>query len=511
MADSPVLVVGAGPAGLMTAAELALAGVPVTVLERHPRHPGHSRGFNLNPYSLEVLDRRGIAGRFLAEGPTVPHMMFADPRLLLDLTAMAAGHRHVLGIAQARVEELLAEWAAELGVRIMRGHEVTGLEQDAGGVTVTARTPEGERKIRAGYVAGCDGSRSAVRKLAGIGFPGTPATRYTILADAEPMVEGDLSLGVTTGPGGAVLVIPRPGYVRIVVKDPAPPEERDEPVTAEYFQAALDQTLGRHVPLGPPRWLSRFGDAARLADRFVAGRVVLAGDAAHIHPPAGALGVNVALADAVNLGWKLAATVQGHAPAGLLASYHTERHASGAAVLRYTQAQALLGGDEERLAPLRELVTELTALAPVNRYLAEAVTGIGTRYAMPPAPGRAADPEGEDHPWLGRLAPDLKLTGPDGAATGLAALLRAGRGVLVDCAGGAFAAEAAGLRGRVDVLSARCEDDPGLAGLLVRPDGHTAWVSTRRDPRPAATLRHALTTWFGSPESKISACETPCR
>ncbi|RBQ19463.1 monooxygenase [Spongiactinospora rosea] len=487
----------------MTAAELALAGVPVTILERHPSHPGHSRGFNLNPYSLEVLDRRGIVDRFLAEGPTVPYTMFADPRLLLDLTAMAAGHRHVLGIAQARVEELLADRATELGVRISRGHEVTALEQDEDGVTVTARTPEGERRIRAAYVAGCDGSRSAVRKLAGIGFPGTPATRYTILADAEPKVAGDLPLGVTTGPGGAVLVIPRPGYVRIVVKDPAAPEDRDEPVTAEYFQAALDQALGRHVPLSPPRWLSRFGDAARLADRFVAGRVVLAGDAAHIHPPAGALGVNVALADAVNLGWKLAATVQGRAPDGLLDSYHAERHAAGAAVLRYTQAQALLGGDDERLAPLRELITELTALAPVNRHLAEAVTGIGTRYAMPS--GSAA---GEDHPWLGRLAPDLKLTGLDGTPTGLAALLRAGRGVLVDCADGTFAAAAAG---RVDTLRARCADEPGLAGLLVRPDGHTAWVSTTRDPMPPATLEHALTTWFGAGEGKISACETPCR
>lgn len=479
-----VMVAGAGPAGLMLAAELTLAGVPVTVVDRLPRRSPYCRGFTLGARSLELLDRRGIADRFLAEGPAVPYGMFADPSRPLDLTAMDTDHPYVLGIAQTRVEELLEEWLAELGVAVAWGHEVIGFAQDGDGVEVTVRAGGQDQRSRVDYLVGCDGSRSIVRKLAGIGFPGTPATTYGLLADVELADPAELPYGMTEGEGGTVFVIPRPGYVRIVLNEPAPPADRDEPVRPAYFQAVLDDVLGRSVRLRDPRWLTRFSDAARQAERYVAGRVVLAGDAAHIHPPAGAVGVNVALADAVNLGWKLAATALGHAPDGLLDSYHEERHEAGARVLRTTRALAVLGRRDPGLDPVRDLLGELTDLAPVGKYLAELMAGVSTRYD-PKIPG--------DHPWLGRLAPNLKLiVGED--STSVAELLRPARPVLLQLGDRTLPA---GAGAWVDIYRARCPERPELEGLLIRPDGHTAWVSTTAGPRPAGTLAAALATWCG--------------
>ncbi|MEU8381867.1 FAD-dependent monooxygenase [Streptosporangium sp. NPDC048865] len=480
-----VLVAGAGPAGLMLAAELTLAGVGVRVVDRLPRRSPYCRGFTLNARSLELLERRGVADRFLAEGPTVPYGMFADPRRPLDMTVMDTDHPYVLGIAQTRVEELLERWLAELGVEVCWGREVVGLEQDGDGVEVTLRAGGELRRERAGYLAGCDGSRSPVRKLAGIGFPGTAATMFGVLADVEPVDPADLPFGVTEGERGAVFVIPRPGYVRVVLDEPSPPADRAEPVSPDYFQRLLDERLGRPVPLREPRWLTRFSDAARQADRYVAGRVVLAGDAAHIHPPAGAVGVNVALADAVNLGWKLATTVLGHAPDGLLESYHRERHEAGARVLRTTRAQALLGRRDPGLDPVRDLFGELAGLPEAGKYLAELVTGVSTRYD-PGVPG--------DHPWLGRLVPDLELVA-DGRRTGVAELLRPARPLLLWLGGRALPPVSGG---GVETLRARCPGRPDLEGLLIRPDGHAAWVSTVADPQPVSTLSAALAVWFGA-------------
>ncbi|MFF3109018.1 FAD-dependent monooxygenase [Kitasatospora sp. NPDC057904] len=488
-----VLIVGAGPAGLLLASELRLAGVDTVVLERHPRRPDFCRGFNLNARALDLLARRGLAERLIAEGWQVPHAAFSGLPVTLTLAGAHTGHPYSLGIPQTRVEEVLEQHALDLGAGIRRGHELLALEQDFESVTATVSADGGEYRIRAAYLVGCDGGRSTVRKRAGIDFPGTAATRFSLLGDVELADPQALPFGVTTGPGGSVFAIPRPGYVRVITTDRRPPADQDTPVTLDLLQTAVDEALGRHVELRAPRWLTRFGDAARQAAEYVRGRIVLAGDAAHIHPPAGAIGVNLALDDAFNLGWKLAATVRGTAPAHLLDSYHAERHAAGAHVLANTRAQVLLGepgalGD--RLAPLTDLLTRVAHHPDGNRALAETVTGLDTRYETRPDTG---------HPWLGRLAPDLTLTTGHGR-TRLSELLAPGRGVLLDLTGGTdVRAAAAGWADRVGLVTATCPDHPDLDAVLLRPDGHTAWLRTTEDDDETDGLRQALRHWYGTP------------
>ncbi|GAA1967694.1 FAD-dependent monooxygenase [Amycolatopsis minnesotensis] len=487
MTDRPqethqVVVVGAGPAGLLLAAELRLAGVGTVVLERHAKRPDFCRGFNLNARALDLLARRGLDRRFVDEGWQVGHAAFSGLPVTLNLAGTATDHPFSLGIPQTRVEEVLEEHAAKSGADIRRGHAFEGLDQDDDGVTVHVNAGY---RIRAEYVVGCDGGRSGVRKSAGIAFPGTASTRFTLLGDVELAEEGALPFGVT----GPVFTIPRPGYVRIVTEDREPPADRDEPVTLDRFQAAVDDALGRHVELRAPRWLTRFGNAARQAEEYVKGRVLLAGDAAHIHPPAGAIGVNVALDDAFNLGWKLAATVGGNAPDGLLASYHDERHAVGVDLLASTRAQVVLGEPDDRLAPLIELLTRVANHPGGNRAFTETLTGLDTRYPMDSC-------QEHPHPWLGRLAPDVPLSTDEGEVT-LASLLASGRGVLVDSSEDrAFLAQAESWQDRLTLVGAS-----GLApsAVLVRPDGHTAWAAHGEPSKQdSADLERALHRWHGA-------------
>ena len=468
-----VLIVGAGPAGLFLASELRLAGVDTVVVERHPQRPDFCRGFNLN----------------IDEGWQVPHAAFSGLPVTLTLAGAHTDHPYSLGIAQTRVEEILEAHALDLGADIRRGHELRALEQDSESVTATVTTRDGAYHIQTAYLVGCDGGRSTVRKQAGIDFPGTEATRFLLLGDVELADPETLPFGVTGGPGGTVFVIPRPGYVRIVTADRRPPVDKDAPVTLDLLQTAVDDALGRHVELRGPRWLTRFGNAARQAAEYVRGRVILAGDAAHIHPPAGAIGVNVALDDAFNLGWKLAATVRGTAPACLLDRYHTERHTAGAHVLANTQAQMLLEDAGDRLGPLTDLLTRIAGHPAGNRAFAETITGLDTRYPMSPD---------TDHPWLGRLAPDLVLTTGDGR-TRLTELLAPGRGLLLDLTEqSAIRESAAGWANRIDIVTATCPDQPELRAILLRPDGHTAWLRTA-DHDHADDLHQALEHWHGTP------------
>ncbi|WP_327064713.1 FAD-dependent monooxygenase [Kitasatospora sp. NBC_01302] len=489
-AQVDVAVVGAGPAGLMLACELGLRKVRTVVLERDPAPPGHCRGFNLNARSLELLDRRGLADRFLAEGPTVPSTVFVGAAQL-DLAAMRTGHPYVLGIAQTRVAEILAERAVELGVRILRGHRLAGLRRDDGGVCAEVDSPDGRTLLRPGRLVGCDGGRSTVRKLAGIGFPGTPADRFTLLGDVVLADPQAIAFGVTAGANGTVFAVPRPGYVRLITNDPQPPADRDEPVTLPGFQDVLDRALGRHVEIAEARWLTRFGNAARLAERLRDGRVLLAGDAAHIHPPAGAIGVNAAIDDAMNLGWKLALVARGQAPESLLDTYHAERHAAGARLLRNTRAQMLVAAEGERLAPVRELLAELARAQETAGYLAEEITGVGTRYPVQ---------YGSGHPWEGRMVPDVPLE----RGSLLALLARTpGGALLVDGSTGTDALREAAepWADRVTVVAAQPAGLPDAVAVLVRPDGHAAWAGTPSAPLDTNVqqVRGALQHWFGPP------------
>ncbi|HKS48000.1 MAG TPA: FAD-dependent monooxygenase [Amycolatopsis sp.] len=483
-----VLVVGAGPAGLLLACELRLAGVETVLLERDPEPPGFCRGFNLNARALDLLACRGLAKGFVSEGRQVPHAAFSGLPVTLNLPGARTSHPYSLGIPQTWVQEVLEEHAVKLGAEIRRGHRLDAFEQDSDEVTAIVSDGDTEYRIRALWLVGCDGGRSTVRKIAGIDFPGTKATRFSLLGDVELADPADLPFGVTSG----VVVIPRPGYVRIITEDPRPPADKDTPVTLEILRNAVDTALGRHVELHSPRWLTRFGNAARQAVTYVKGRVMLAGDAAHIHPPAGAIGVNVALDDAFNLGWKLAATVRGTASPHLLDSYQTERHAAGARVLANAQAQVLLGETDDRLA---DFLTRVAAHPDGNRAFAEVVTGLDTHYEMH---------SNSSHPWLGRLAPDLDLV-TDAGSVRLTALLAAGRGVLLDLAGsvGESAKEWAD---RVEIVRARSPDQPELRAFLVRPDGHVAWLQAGDGPPDGLSdaLRHWYGPWDGSCEGDDS-------
>ncbi|MDS0138279.1 MULTISPECIES: FAD-dependent monooxygenase [unclassified Amycolatopsis] len=472
MSDPDVLIAGAGPAGLLLAAELALAGVRTTIVERRPERPPYCRGFNLNARALDLLHRRGLAESLVAEGHRVPHAPATGLPGPLLLDGTATDHPFSLGIPQTRVEEVLEARALELGAEILRGHDVRSFTQSADGVATVVHNGRFGRTIHARFLVGCDGGRSTVRKQAGIGFPGVDARWYALLGD----VECDLPYGPSVGPDGrSVFVIPRPGYVRIVVREDDPPSDKDTPVTLERLQAQVDAVLGRHVELSAPRWLSRFGDAARLASQYREGRVLLAGDAAHIHPPAGAIGVNVALDDAFNLGWKLAATVHGTAPEGLLDTYHAERHAAGERILANTQAQVAL--EEAGEEPWADLLRRVAVHPAGNRALAEIITGLDACY----------EPGG--HLWLGRLAPDVPLR-VSGVDTQLAALLHAGRPVLLDLTGSLAAWSAA-----VEVVAAASPSTSDIEALLLRPDGHVAWVGTPGEGD--AGLAEAVHRWVG--------------
>ncbi|MEU6959891.1 monooxygenase [Streptomyces chrestomyceticus] len=498
-----VAVVGAGPTGLLLACELALAGVRTRVFERRTEPQRDSRALSLHPRSVEVIDQRGLLDRFLPLGRPVPGWHFAQLPTHLDFSALDSRHGYSLFLAQAHTEALLAERARELGVEIERGCEVAGLRQDGDGAEVEVRGRDGSvATIRARYVVGCDGGRSVVRQSAGIAFPGTDETLTGVLGDFA--VTDPAALDVARARG--VLVAPmEDGVVRFVYLDP----ERirvpsGEPVTLEEFRASLTRLCGSDCGVAEPRWLSRFGNATRLAESYRAGRVLLAGDAAHIHFPAAGQGLNTGLQDAMNLGWKLAAVVNGWAPPGLLDSYDAERRPVGQSVTENTEVQTLLA--ELTLVPqyrrpataLRALFAELLDMPQVNRTLAARVSALGTAY--PPAtPG--ADP------LVGHRMPDIGLTAAGSEAVRVYELLPAARYVHLDLTGDApdlGPTVTAGWGSRVTPVTVTARDaHPDLDGvteILVRPDGHVAWATRTTDVRARQAERtEALTAWAGTP------------
>ncbi len=403
--DADVVIAGAGPTGLMLACELRLAGVDVLVVERLAQPTGESRAGGMHSRTLEVLDQRGILDRFTDIGVPQPVGHFSG--LYLEFDEAESRHPYPLMILQTDIERLLEEWAVALGVRIQRSSEVTGISQDGAGVTVELGTAPGPtRTLLARYLVGCDGGRSAVRKLSGIDFVGTSATMTALIGDVElPELTEDY-IWVRRCPTGDYSVIAfEPGWYRVIASEYDRVVDRDEPVTFERLRESLVRLAGTDFGMRSPRWVSRFSDAARQADRYRAGRVLLAGDAAHIHFPAGGQGLNLGVQDAVNLGWKLAAVVNGQAPESLLDTYHHERHPVGERVLHNTRAQSALARPGPHTDALRDVFGELLQFDDVNRQLCGKLTALNLRY-----------PVDGDHPLAGRRVPDVDLKSAGGAS-----------------------------------------------------------------------------------------------
>ncbi|MFE4817980.1 FAD-dependent monooxygenase [Streptomyces sp. NPDC056704] len=486
--DADVIVVGAGPAGLMLAGELRLGGVSVIVAERLARPTGQSRGLGFTARAMESFDQRGLVPRF---GGLEKSPMGHFGGVQFDYTVLEDAHFGARGVPQSQTEAVLEEWAGELGADIRRGWEFLALEQDGTGVTVTVAAPDGERTLRAAYLVGADGGHSPVRKAAGFDFPGTPATRGMYLADVVGCGIPPRFLGERL-PGGMVMAAPlKEGVDRIIVcEHGTPPADRSETPEFAEVAAAWERLTGEDISGGGADWVSSFTDATRQVTEYRRGRVLLVGDAAHIHLPAGGQGLSTGVQDAVNLGWKLAATVQGRAPEGLLDTYHDERHAVGARLLMNTKAQGtvFLGGPESQ--PLRDLFAELIGLDSVKRHLAGVVSHLDVRYDL----GGAGDS------LVGRRLPPRALNTAAGEVR-TPELLHAAQGVLLDLADDSVLREAAARwKDRVTVVTGTPQDPAafgGAAAVLVRPDGYVAWADTG-----SAELCATLHRWFGAPEAR---------
>ncbi|MGW9405703.1 FAD-dependent monooxygenase [Arthrobacter sp. NPDC055585] len=480
-----VIVAGAGPTGIFLASELRLHGVDVVVLDREPEPNTIIRALGLHSRSIEIMDQRGLGEHFAAAGTRYPlDGFFAG--ILRSAPELDTTHPYVLGIPQTETETLLTRRALELGVQIRRGSEVAGLAQDDSGVLATLTDGTG---IRARYLVGCDGGRSTVRSLAGIGFPGEPSRREFLLGEVElaapPEEVAQVSARVreTHRDFGAGPV--EGGAFRVVVPAEGVAEDRSVPPALEELKQQLRTYAGTDFGAHSARWISRFGDAVRLADSYRAGRVFLAGDAAHVHPPFGGQGLNLGLQDALNLGWKLAAAVNGWAPEDLLDTYFTERHPVAADVLNITRAQSELVSTEPGPRAVRKLLTELMEFDAVNRHLIGKITALDIRYDFGPGPAQ-----------LGRRQRDIRL----GQGT-LYDRMHTGRGVLLARTGELLLE---GWEDRVDQI-VEPEWEPQTPSLLLRPDGHVAWLESEPDDDGGpssgsqADLVDALETWFGPP------------
>jgi 2-polyprenyl-6-methoxyphenol hydroxylase-like FAD-dependent oxidoreductase len=496
MTEHAVVIVGGGPTGMMLAAELALAKVDVAVLERRPDHVlVGSRAGGFHSRTIEVLDQRGVADRFLAEGQVAQATMIGTT--VLDMSDFPTRHPYSLGIWQNQIERIMADWISELPVKIHYGCEVMGLTQDETGVDV--EFADGE-SLRAQYLVGCDGGRSVIRKAAGIEFPGWDPSKSNLIAEAEVTEEPELGIRrdavgihgigrleyeirdgeVVYGDGGPVRIMVTERQIGSATE----PTLQD---LREALIAVYDTDFGIHNVTS----ISRFTDMTRQAAAYRTGRVLLAGDSAHVHYPAGGQGLSLGVQDAVNLGWKLAQVVNGTSPESLLDTYHGERHPVAARALRHTMAQTALQRQDERSKAVAEVVSELATMDEPRKRLAGIVSGLDIHYDL-----------GEGHPLLGRRMPDLELVSADGPLR-VFELLHDAKPVLLNLGEpGGF--DIAPWANRVQLIDAEYDgawELPVLGKItapiaaLIRPDGYVAWVGEGTH----LELSEALTTWFGAP------------
>jgi 2-polyprenyl-6-methoxyphenol hydroxylase-like FAD-dependent oxidoreductase len=490
MNDQPetheVVIAGGGPTGMMLAAELALARVDVAVIERRTNQDvTGSRSGGLHARTIEVLDQRGVADRFLSQGETAQVAGFSF--IPLDISDFPSRHNYGLALWQEHIERIMAEWVAELPVKQHRGCEVTGFSQDDSGVDV--ELSDG-RSLRAKYLVGCDGGRSVVRKQAGIDFPGWDASTSYLIAEVQ--MTDEPAWGIRRGEKGVNALGKRGDGKRVGVVLVEPQVGNGEQPTLQELRAALVAVYGTDFGAHDPTWLSRFTDMARQAASYRDRRVFLAGDAAHVHAPSGGQGLNIGVQDAVNLGWKLAQVVHETSPDSLLDTYHSERHPIGARVLRLTMAMTALGRGDDRTEALRETMSELLKMDEPRKRYAAMLSGLEVRYDL-----------GEGHPLLGRRMPDLEVATDAGPAR-VFTFLHDARPIFLNL-GERDAFDITPWAERVRRVDARYEgawELPALGAVsspiavLIRPDGYVAWVSDRG---PHQRLRDALTKWFGPP------------
>ncbi|WP_069160126.1 FAD-dependent monooxygenase [Nocardia altamirensis] len=488
MEKTEVVVAGAGPTGLMLAHELRLAGIDVVLVDGLAARTGESRAGGVHARTMEIFDQRGLLARLRPQGRRMQAGHFGA--LPLDFSDFDTRHPYMLAVLQSVVERELDQRVTELGTTVRWGAPVVGFAQDATGIEVEIGGPTGTRTIRASYLVGCDGGRSAVRKLACLGFSGTDATATGMLADVELADPPDGPFfGHRRGAGDYSAVQFEPGWYRLIVQRHDLVPARGATLSFDDFRTNYREIAGTDFGMHSPRWVAHYGDAARQADRYRDGRVFLAGDAAHIHYPAGGQGLNLGVQDAVNLGWKLAIALRGNVSDELLDTYESERWPVGARVLQNTRAQTALQRPGPHMDALRETMGDLIDMDVVRQRLGLMITALDIRY----------DTKGE-HPLAGRRVPDVDLSTEHGA-TRVAELLRTGRPILLRLNGHQLGSAAGSRVDVIDASSTQRWSVPGFgeipvpAAVLIRPDGYVAWAAAHSDD---TGLTEALTTWFGT-------------
>ncbi|MBS1841843.1 MAG: FAD-dependent monooxygenase [Acidobacteria bacterium] len=488
MNEHEVVIAGGGPTGLMLAGELALAKVDVAIVERRDtQNLSGLRAGGLHSRTMELLDQRGIADRFLSQGQIIQRAPFAGATL--DISDLPSRHNYYLALWQTRIEHILACWVGEFAVPLYRGLEVTGFTQKDTGVEVALSDG---RSLRAKYLVGCDGARSLIRKKAAIAFPGWDPSASYLIAEVEMNEEPEFGIRRNERGINAIAKIEDGQCIRVVVNEQVLPQR--EEATLRDVSAALNGVYGTDFGLRSATYISRFTDMARQAAAYRERRVLLAGDAAHVHPPMGGQGLNIGVQDAVNLGWKLAQVIHGTSPENLLETYHAERHPVGARVLRNTMALSVIDRSDARMEALREVLNELMQEGELRKQYFAMMSGLDVHYNLD-----------EGHPLLGRRMPDLDLLTSSGPLRVFSLLHKAQPVFLNLGEPGSF--DIAPWAARVQQIDVKCGTNDALWKLpaigqvsapdavLIRPDGYVAWVGEGNH----LGLREALTAWFGPP------------